>query len=52
MRTKKPGLAGLCLSIQGGEDLLDLRFLVHDVLAYDWVEFLHFQLARHGAFVL
>ena len=49
---KKARAGRAFLLIQGGEDLLDLRFLVHDVLAYDWIEFLHFQFARHGAFVL
>jgi hypothetical protein len=50
---KKPGRAGffdgLDLRLKA---LLDLGFLVHDVLANDRVEFLDFHLFRHVALVL
>ena len=34
------------------QQLLDLCFLVHDVLSYDWIELLHLQFGCHGALVL
>jgi hypothetical protein len=49
---KKPGRAGFFMSGQSSEALLDLGFLVHDVLTNDRIEFLDLHLFRHVALVL
>ena len=43
---------GFLVSFRKDQELLDLCFLVHDVLSNNWIEFLHFQLASHGSLVL
>ena len=47
---KSPVIPGF-FSYYQKRELLNFRFFVHDVLAYDWIEFLHFQFSRHGALV-
>jgi len=42
---------GIAARYRNTDWLLDFGFLVHHMLAHDWVEFFHLQLAGHGSFV-
>jgi hypothetical protein len=50
--SKKPAFAGFLLAQRGQSELLQLGFLVHHMLAYLGIVFLHFDLFWCGALVL
>ena len=50
-KKQKTRFGGFFVRSQNRIPLLQLGFLVHDVLAYLGIELLHFNLFRHGAFV-
>ncbi|MFT6958500.1 MAG: hypothetical protein ACJAYC_003518 [Halieaceae bacterium] len=51
-KNKNPGKAGVFEDEGGQSELLDLTFLVHHVLTYNWIILLHLKLIRGSTLIL